>query len=158
MAITARKFVRLSLLVLAAFLVVAQLVPVDRSNPPSDPQQHFLAVTRPPTVVAQAINRSCRDCHSNDTTWPWYSRVAPVSWFLVHDVNEGRSHLNLSEWGTLDARRSSRKLEEMCEMVESGEMPMGKYVLLHPSAKLSAGEIKAICGWTEEALANTPKR
>ena len=152
MALTARKFFRVSLLIVLGFLVVAQLVPLDRSNPPSDPQQHFNAVMRPPAAVASALGRSCRDCHSNDTTWPWYSRVAPVSWLVLDDVKEGRQHVNFSEWGKLDARRSARKLETICEEVREGNMPMRKYTLLHPGAKLSPEDVQAICGWTEEVL------
>ena len=153
MAIAARKLVRVVLLVLAVVLVAAQFVPLDRTNPPSDPQQHFTAITRPPEVVASALNRSCRDCHTNDTTWPWYSRVAPMSFLVVDDVNEGRGHLNFSEWGKLDARRRSRKLEEICDEITSGAMPDRKYTLIHPSAKLTPEEVQAICGWTEQVLA-----
>jgi hypothetical protein len=153
MTLTARKLVRVFLLVVGVLLVVAQFVPLDRSNPRSDPQQHFTVVAKPPAVVANAINRSCRDCHTNDTTWPWYSRVAPASFLVVDDVHEGRAHLNFSEWGKLDARRSALKLEEICDEVKSGAMPDRKYVLLHPDAKLSPEEVQAICGWTEQVLA-----
>ena len=153
MAPSAWKFVRVSLLALAALLVVAQLVPLDRSNPPSDPDQHFTVVARPPARVASIVDRSCRDCHTNDTRWPWYSRVAPMSFLVVDDVKEGRAHLNFSEWGKLDARRSALKLEEICEEVKSGSMPERKYTLIHPSAKLSPEEVDAICGWTEQVLA-----
>ena len=149
----ARKLVRMFLLVVAVLLVAAQFIPLDRSNPPSDPRQHFTEVAKPPSVVAAVIGRSCRDCHSNETRWPWYSRVAPVSFLVVDDVHEGRAHLNFSEWGKLDPRRSARKLEEICDEVKSGAMPDRKYVLLHPEAKLSPGEVQAICGWTEQVLA-----
>ncbi|RPJ72546.1 MAG: hypothetical protein EHM24_09250 [Acidobacteria bacterium] len=143
----------MSLLVLAVLFVAAQLVPLDRSNPPSDPQQHFRVVASPPAAVASVLDRSCRDCHSNDTTWPWYSRVAPMSFLVVDDVKEGRLHLNFSEWGKLDARRSARKLEQICDEVRSGDMPDRKYTLLHPEAKLSPADVQAICGWTEQVLA-----
>ena len=153
MALSARKLVRVSLLVLALLLAGAQFVPLDRTNPPSDPQQHFNVVARPPQAVASVLQRSCRDCHTNDTTWPWYSRVAPVSFLVVDDVKEGRSHLNFSEWGKLDARRAARKLEEICDEIKAGNMPERKYTLIHPSAKLTAEEVQTICGWTEQVLA-----
>ena len=152
MPLNARHLARWFLVALAVFLVVAQLVPVERSNPPSDPQQHLVARLSPPQNVAAVLDRSCRDCHTNETTWPWYSRVAPASWLLVHDVKEGRAHLNFSEWGKLNQRRAARKLEEVCEEVRSGAMPLGKYTLLHPSAKLQPAEVEAICGWTEGVL------
>lgn len=148
MALTARRLIRWVLLVLVAFLVVAQFVPVERTNPPSDPRQSLAATVAPPAPVAAALERSCHDCHSNDTKWPWYSRVAPVSWLLAADVREGRSHLNFSEWATLDNRRRVRRLEEICEEITAGSMPDPKYVLLHPGAKLAPAEINAICEWT----------
>jgi hypothetical protein len=152
MALNVRRLARWTLIALAAFLVVAQFIPLDRTNPPSDPQQHFVARLSPPAAVANALDRSCRDCHTNQTTWPWYSRVAPMSWLVVDDVKEGRQHLNFSEWGRLNARRSARKLEEVCEEVRSGGMPLRKYTLIHPAAKLQPGEVDAICGWAEQVL------
>ena len=154
MGITARKAVRFSLLVVGAAVVAAQFVPVDRTNPPVDPQQDFVFRMNPPAAVAAAVERSCRDCHTNRTAWPAYSRVAPISWLVVDDVNEGRSQLNFSEWGKLDARQSARKLEEICDEVNAGGMPLRKYTLLHPSAKLTEAEIQAVCRWTEEVGSN----
>jgi len=153
MAVTVRRLIRWVLLALAAFLVVAQFVPVDRSNPPSDPRQSLATVSQPPAPVASALQRSCHDCHSNETRWPWYSRIAPVSWLVAHDVEEGRSHLNFSEWATLDNRRRLRRLEEVCEEITSGAMPDPKYVLLHPGARLAPDEITAICDWTRQEAA-----
>jgi hypothetical protein len=153
MAITAGKLIRLVLLALIVFLVVAQFVPVERTNPPFDPSETLQATLQPPSHVSAILERSCRDCHSNETRWPWYSRVAPISWLLAGDVSEGRNHMNLSEWGRLSSRRAGNYLEEICEEVTSGSMPQGKYVLLHPDAKLSQQDVDAICGWTETARA-----
>jgi hypothetical protein len=74
-----------------------------------------------------------------------------VSWLVVSDVNEGREHLNLSDWARYDARRADHELEEICEHVRGGEMPLGSYTLLHPAARLSTDDVNAICGWTERA-------
>jgi len=79
--------------------------------------------------------RACFDCHSNQTTWPWYSNVAPISWLIQHDVQQGRSQLNFSQWGT-----SGRGGEEAAQQIERGSMPQWYYVMLHPSAGLSAAE------------------
>jgi hypothetical protein len=152
MAVNARRLVKLSFVISAVAAAVCQLIPVNRTNPPANPAQAFAARMNPPGAVAGAIERSCRDCHSNATTWPWYSRIAPVSWLVTGDVNKGRSHLNFSEWGRLDARRSARILEAICEEVKSGDMPLGIYTVLHPSAKLSPEEVQAICGWTATVL------
>jgi len=159
MPLTVRRTARWALLVVAVLLAIAQFVPVDRSNPPSDPQQSLAATAGPPAAVVAVLDRSCRDCHSNETRWPWYSRVAPISWLVAGDVEEGRSHMNFSEWALLDNRRQARRLEEICEEITTGAMPDPKYVLLHPEARLSAEEITAVCDWTRreaEALGAKP--
>ncbi len=101
--------------------------------------------------MSDIINRSCADCHSNRTVWPWYSSVAPVSWLVVHDVNEGRGELNFSEWGTYTARRRDRKLTEICNEVREGDMPGAAYALMHPQAKLSPADVNTLCEWTQRA-------
>jgi hypothetical protein len=148
---TPRRLARWFLVALALFLVAAQLVPLDRTNPPADPQHDIVAQLAPPAAVAAVFERSCRDCHANSTRWPWYSRVAPASWIVLDDVKSGRRHLNLSEWGRYDRTRASEKLKEICEEVKSGEMPDFKYTLIHREAKLSDAEVQAICAWTASA-------
>lgn len=81
--------------------------------------------------------RACRDCHSNETSWPWYSRVAPASWLLQYDVDHGRSHLNVSDWQRSRPRQHG---DDAAEMVRTGEMPPWYYLPLHPEARLSAAE------------------
>lgn len=147
MALTGRSLTRWFLVALAALLVAAQFVPVRRTNPPSDPQRDITAHVAVPPVVASALDRSCRDCHAHRTRWPWYSRVAPVSWMVVDDVNSGRRHLNLSEWAEYDGNKAAEKLKDVCDEITSGEMPDFKYTLLHRDARLSDSEVQAICGW-----------
>ena len=128
-----------------AFVVVAiQFVPVTRSNPPERGQ-----APAPPEVQAILV-RSCYDCHSSETRWPWYSRIAPASFLIAHDVREGRKELNLSAWEQYDARRKARKLREIAEQVETGEMPQWYYVLLHPDARLSARDRERIADWSRQ--------
>ena len=134
-----------------ALLVVAQFIPVTRTNPPVDAAQTISATTPIPPNVASILDRSCQDCHSSQTVWPWYSQVAPVSWFLAHHVNEGRGELNVSDWGRYPVRRKARKLKEICEQVTSGKMPLQTYTLLHPQANLSDPDKKILCDWTETA-------
>ncbi len=140
------------LLVLVVLFIVAQFVPrtvFPISNPGVDPRESLQAKARKmPPEVASILNRSCRDCHSNQTVWPWYSKVAPGSWLLSRDVVEGRGELNLSEWGAYTPQRAGRKLKEICEQVERGEMPLSYYTPLHPETKLSPAEVKAVCAWT----------
>lgn len=131
---------------LGVALVVIQFVRPARTNPPVDEASTINARLQVTPDVAAIFDRSCIDCHSHKTVWPWYSQLAPVSWFLVHDVNEGRKHWNLSNWPT-DPKRSSRRLEELCEQVEHGEMPLAVYVTMHPAAKLSEADKKTLCDW-----------
>ncbi len=140
------------LLVLVLLFVIAQLLPkalFPISNPGVDSTKTLDAGAQKLTPqVAAILNRSCRDCHSNQTRWPWYSKVAPVSWLLSRDVAEGRRELNFSEWATYTPRRKDRKLEEVCAQVTRGEMPLGVYLPLHTDAKLSDADRRALCVWT----------
>jgi hypothetical protein len=102
-----------------------------------------------PPEIAAIFERSCRDCHSYNTQWPWYSHIAPASWFLISHVNEGRRHLNFSEWASYDSKKARKKLEDICNEVEEGVMPLKSYLLLHSEAKLSPDEVQKICEWVE---------
>ena len=137
-------FRRLLLLLLVAFVAI-QFVPVERSNPPVDAA---LALAAPPEVDA-ILRRSCYDCHSHETHWPWYSRVAPASWLLERDVREARSELNFSAWGSYSSDRREHKLEEIVELTASGEMPLWFYVPLHPSARLSEADLATLANWAQ---------
>jgi len=100
--------------------------------------------------VKTIVDRSCKDCHSNETRWPGYGYVAPMSWLLVRDVEEGRDHLNFSEWGTLDADAQRDSLIEICRRARRGEMPLKRYAWLHASARLTPDDVKALCDWTAD--------
>ncbi len=132
----------------AAVLVLIQLVPVDRSNPPATEKLVM------PDNVQRIMQRSCFDCHSNETVWPWYSYVAPVSWLVKHDVEEGREHLNFSEWDKLNLKRKIKRLEEIVEEVEEGKMPMPIYLIMHGDAEVSAAELAVLREWTQQELGN----
>jgi len=108
-----------------------QLVPVQRTNPP--------VLSEPPWDSPQTrelAQRACFDCHSNETVWPAYAYVAPVSWLVAHDTNEGRQYLNFSEWNNGGANSAG----EVIEAVAEGQMPMANYVAMHPQARLTAAE------------------
>jgi hypothetical protein len=137
-------------IVAIVLLAVAQLVRVDRTNPPVEND-----VPAPPDVKS-ALRRACYDCHSNETAWPWYSHVAPVSWLLAYDVAEGRKELNFSTWQRYDPARLRKKREEIVEMLDEGEMPPWYYSMVHPSARLADTEIRAIVAWANPDAAATP--
>ena len=141
-------------LLIIVLLVVAQFIPVDRSNPAVDSTKTIYASGIVPDDIHAVLQRSCKDCHSNETYWPWYSKVAPVSWLVASDVHKGRRELNLSEWAPYTDKRKEHKLDSICEQVKQGEMPDGKYTLIHANAKLSDVERAAICKWVEAASRN----
>jgi hypothetical protein len=99
--------------------------------------------------VAAILRKACNDCHSNETRWPWYSNVAPVSWFLVDHVNHGRRHLNFSDWSEYDDRTADKLLGAMCEWALKDRMPLDSYTTVHSDAILSPAEKEAICNWVE---------
>lgn len=146
-----------AIILLLAFLGI-QAVRPEKTNPASDPKLDIRVHTQVPAEVSAIIDRSCRDCHSNQTTWPWYSQVAPVSWLVVDDVNHGRSHVNFSEWGTLDLKKADHALDEMCEELEKEGMPLASYTWAHAGTRLSDAEVKTVCDWTKaerQRLAST---
>ena len=144
-----KKALKWAVIVILVLFVVAQAYRPDLSGPPVDETKTMRASARLTPEVGAIFDRSCNDCHSSKTDWPWYSQVAPVSWWLKNHVDEGRRELSFSEWGTYPQRKATRKLGEICDQVQAGEMPLKSYLLLHPAAKLSDADRKAICDWTE---------
>ena len=126
-------------------MAAIQFVRPERTNPPSDPAASFTAVVKPPHEVDTSLTRACYDCHSNHTVWPWYSRIAPVSWLVARDVNQGRAHLNLSEWAQPGHEGEKPEIGGLCEQVSADKMPPRSYLLMHPSAKLSHREAAVLC-------------
>lgn len=141
----AKKVLKYGIAVLAAVLIVAQFIRPERSNPPTDPSASFEAVAKPPREVAAVIGRACRDCHSNQTVWPWYSHISPVSWLVAGDVKEGRAKLNFSQWNIYSPEMTRIKLGEICAELKKGEMPPLYYLPMHPETKVAPTEISAIC-------------
>jgi hypothetical protein len=100
-----------------------------------------------PMAVADVFARACGNCHSEKTIWPWYSRVAPVSWVVEGDVKHAREHLNLSRWDSLEAADQRMLLTAIATVIENREMPPHKYVVLHPEAKLSSEDSIRVIEW-----------
>jgi hypothetical protein len=133
-----------------SFLALIQLIPINHINPPVVTQ---VAWDSPQTQAL--FERACADCHSNQTTWPWYSSIAPVSWLVAHDVQEGRQHFNLSNLSAGDPRRMSRLPEEVSRQIQDGRMPVAIYLVMHPSANLTPAEKQALIDGLEKTLAAT---
>ena len=134
-------------IVVACLLVIAQFKRPAKTNPAIDSSRALEAHVQVDPKVAAILERSCNDCHSNKTRWPWYANVAPVSWFVIDHVDHGRSHMNLSEWGKYTPEEQKTHLGQFCELVTEGWMPLSSYTPLHPNAKLSDEDKKVICDW-----------
>lgn len=106
-----------------------------------------------PDDVRQILDRSCRDCHTNETRLPWYSYLQPPASFLAAHIDDGRRELNFSVWATYDKSRRRRKLDEICREAEARAMPLPSYLWIHRAARLSDEEIRALCRWTEDESA-----
>jgi len=126
-----------AILILVGVFVLIQFIPYGRDH--VNPK--VVAEPKWDSPQTRALfMRACGDCHSNETKWPWYSNVAPISWSVVHHVEEGREHFNISTWGV----QKKNKGDEAAEEVEEGEMPLASYLLAHPEARLSDAEKEAL--------------
>jgi Haem-binding domain len=131
----------------ACILIGIQFTGPAKSNPAITESQTVQAHLQVTPQVNSILERSCNDCHSSKTRWPWYSNVAPVSWFVIDHVNHGRSHLNFSEWGQMDQREAAGMLTQICKLVKADVMPLSSYTPLHPGSKLSEEDKRVVCDW-----------
>ena len=147
-----KKKLKWIVVALVAVFALAQLANPARTNPPVAPGGDISASLPPPPPIAALLHAACYDCHSDETRWPWYSRVAPASWLVISDVNEGRRHLNLSDWPK-DSVRAAKKLERISEELDYKEMPPAKYTALHADARLAEDQRKALMQWLDDTAA-----
>ena len=146
-----RKVAKLILVLFAFVFFGVQFVPpaaTPKTTATGDP--HMAEVINP--QVGAILDRSCQDCHSSRTKWPWYSHVAPISWIVYKDVSEGRENLDFSQWTNQPDPAYERSL--ICNAVSSGQMPLPEYTVIHRKAKLSKRDVELICGWA--AASNAP--
>jgi hypothetical protein len=154
-----KKLLKITAICIVAALLVIQFFRPDFTNPPVNQAETLEASTEVPENVLAIINRSCKDCHSNETVYPWYSKIQPSAWFLADHINEGRREMNFSVWNSYETRRKRRKLDEICEMVKSRAMPLPSYLWIHWDARTSDDEINILCEWSNresERLAVLP--
>jgi hypothetical protein len=137
-------------LALAAFLIVIQFVQPQRTNPPVTPSKALAAHVMVPVEVQTTLMRACGDCHSNQTVWPWYSHVAPLSWMITDDVNEGRRHMNFQDWeAQQSAKQATDHLIDICKEAREKGMPPSTYRLTHKSSRLNPQDLGALCSWSQ---------
>ena len=144
-----KRFIKIALLILAIAFIGIQFFQIDKTNPPVVEGQTLESAVAVPADIAFVLGRACNDCHTNKTNYPWYSYIQPSGWFLKDHVNEGRRELNFSEFAAYEPRKRKKKLEEICEQVESGEMPLPSYLWIHRESVLSESDKKAICDWSK---------
>lgn len=142
------RWIRWGFLGLLAFFVAIQFVPYgrDHTNPPVAQAASFA-----PGAGLELARGACFDCHSNETQWPWYTNIAPGSWLVQRDVDEGRATLNFSEWN-----RPQAEVDELLDVVEGGGMPPVSYTLIHPSARLSDADRATLLAAMEQMLKDSP--
>ncbi|MBA3243540.1 MAG: heme-binding domain-containing protein [Acidobacteria bacterium] len=142
-----KKILKMALVALALVFAGLQFVRPSRVNPPAKAGRGIEDHVRVTPAVGVILKRSCMDCHSNRTEWPWYSNVAPTSWLVADHVNQGRRHLNFSDWARMNRGEAGGMLKFICEEAQGGSMPMPSYTLVHRGAKLSDADIGTLCDW-----------
>jgi hypothetical protein len=151
-----RRALRIGGATLGVLFVGAQLVHrPDLRNPPVVPERRLQAHVQVPPDVDSVLRRACYDCHSGETRWPAYARVAPVSWLVARDVRQARADLDFSAWDTDPDREPtpSQRLGGICSDLRRGIMPLRSYVLMHPRARVSPSDVVRVCEWTDSARA-----
>jgi len=132
--------------------IIIQFFRIDKTNPPVKEQSDIIGYESVSRDVADILKTSCYDCHSNETNYPWYTNVAPVSWWIKGHINHAREELNFSEWASYTEKRKNHKFEEIVEKVEEGEMPFPNYLILHSEARLSNLQSELLISWAKEHL------
>ena len=142
-----QKVKRIILLIIILLLVGIQLFRIERENPVSDPQYDLLNITLPPQDVAKIIKGACYDCHSNETKYPGYSKIAPISWMIKNHVTEAREHLNFSDWGNYNSTAQTHIIKESVEEIEEGGMPLKSYKMMHSDARINDAQKRLLTDW-----------
>jgi len=130
-----------------AALIGIQFFQIDQSNPESDPSQDIFAKFEANDALVMKVKEACYDCHSNQTEYPWYTKVQPIGWWLKGHIKGARKHLNFSEFGTYSNKKAKHKFEEAVEYTEKGWMPIGSFKLTHPEARLTDLERATMVAW-----------
>lgn len=132
-----------------AVLILIQFIRPEKNLGELHVETDLMHVSQVPDSLATVFLNSCYDCHSNKTNYPWYGKVAPFSWYLNGHIKEGKAHVNFSSWGIMDKAQKITALDEICEEITDGAMPLKSYLLIHRSSRLSEQDIRAVCEWAE---------
>ncbi len=138
---------------LAAILVILQFIRPTKNEGTALTENDISHAINVPTDVQQILETSCYDCHSNHTTYPWYTNIQPIGLWMQHHVDEGKEELNFSEFKTYKLKRQKHKLEEIAEQVNEHEMPLSSYTLIHKNAALTPEQITLLANWANAEFA-----
>ena len=145
------RYVRKLLRALLLAFIVIQFIQPARNESGQAPQSDLSNTYLIPETVYAVFKNACFDCHSNTTSYPWYSRIQPVGWLLARDIENGKAKLNFGELGSLSARRQMTKLQEIENRIKDGTMPPAAYKVMHGKARLTKEEQELLIDWIEEA-------
>lgn len=137
---------------LLAALVIMQFFRIDKTNPAFEKENDFIAQLNPPAEVASLLKVACYDCHSYESAYPWYTNIAPLSFWIKGHINEGRGHLNFSEWATYKKSKADHKVDECIETIEEKSMPLKSYTITHGDARLSKEQRALLVDWLKQQL------
>lgn len=148
------KISKIILLILLIVFVGIQFVPTKRNQSVVIPDTDFMVVNVVPQSIYNLLQTSCYDCHSNNTSYPWYNKVQPVAWILENHIEEGKAELNFSEWDNYSKRRKKSKLKSIISQIEDDKMPLTSYTLIHRDAVLSKEQKTEIIDWINKKETN----
>ncbi|MEX2427532.1 MAG: heme-binding domain-containing protein [Bacteroidales bacterium] len=146
------KYLKIIGLVLLVVLMGLQFVPTGFNRSTTVPTSDFVKTYKVPGQVAQMLRTSCYNCHSNNTNYPWYSRVQPAGWFLENHINKGKEELNFSEFGSYSGRKQQSKLTSIISQVEDDKMPLASYTFIHQEARLSVENKRILTEYFKELI------
>lgn len=149
------KYIKTAMLVFIGIMIIIQFIPAGKKNISTTTSVYSLEKTmNVPEEILGNLKNGCYDCHSNNTKYPWYSNIQPVTWWLKSHIEEGKEHLNFDEFGNLDTESRAEMMEEMAEVIEEHEMPMASYTWLHPEARFNDNTNNAIVTWLKSQSEN----
>lgn len=144
---------KILIVLLVAFLAIQFIRPA-KNIQLVDQTKTATSLFQTPLNVKNILEVSCYDCHSNNTTYPWYSNLQPVMWFLTNHVNEGKNHLNFDEFGDYSLKKQHQKMEEIVEVLDKNEMPLTSYTIIHRDANLTAEQKEELVAWAKANMEN----
>ncbi len=141
-----KKLKKIVLFLLIVFVGI-QFIPTKRNESSEVLETDFSKTFTVPANIQNTFEKSCYDCHSNNTNYPWYNKIQPISWLLENHIKEGKKEFNFSEFGSYSKRKQKNKLKSLVSQIKDKKMPMQSYTIIHKDAKLSNADKEQIIVW-----------